>query len=225
VLSRSAPASSLEFPPGKRTLNLTICDLRPLSTRFSGVSTTMWGNVIFLLLPWESVPLQPPQPLPRILDFGEAGVGVFTFCSSAGILLAKEEMGMDKRALWSRILGIVALILIVVGLVLISSVGRRLEFGFLVLLGIILAAAGAFLSRSSGRKLVLWGAGVYVATWVPPIAGVVVSALKGGEPPAEPPALITITVLAGFLSLLAIVGGTTKILLGKQPAAPPNPGS
>jgi ABC-type iron transport system FetAB permease component len=169
----------------------------------------------------------PFNPASRFLasSTGEAGVGVFTFCSSAGILMAKEERGMDKRALWSRILGIVALMLIVVGFVLISSVGRRLEFGFLVLLGIILAAAGAFLSRSSGRKLVLWGAGVYVATWVPPIAGVVMSALKGGEPPAEPPALISITVLAGFLSLLAIVGGTIKILLGKQPTAPPTPGS
>jgi hypothetical protein len=131
-------------------------------------------------------------------------------------------MGMDKRALWSRILGIIALVLIVVGCGLILNVGRRLEYGSLMLLGIILAAAGAFLSRGSSRKLVLWGTGVYAATWIPAFAVGVISAFKGGEKPVEPPILITITVIAGISSLIAIVVGTIGILLEeKRPASPP----
>ncbi len=128
---------------------------------------------------------------------------------------------MDKRARWSKIIGIVALIFMVVGFGLIMGGGRRLEYGSLVLLGIILAAAGAFLSRSSSRKLVLWGAGVYAATWIPAFAVGVISALKAGEKPVEPPILITLTVIAGILSLLTIVGGTIGILQEeKRPASP-----
>ena len=67
--------------------------------------------------------------------------------------------GFLKRALWSKILATVALTLIAVGWGLITAVGLRLGYGFLLLFGIVLAAAGAFLSRSSSRKLVLWGAG------------------------------------------------------------------
>jgi len=133
--------------------------------------------------------------------------------------------GFLKRALWSRNLGIIALVLIVVGYGLITSGGRRLEYGSLMLLGIILAAAGAFLSRSSSRKLVLWGAGVYAATWIPPFAVGVISALRGGEKPVEPPILITITVIAGILSLIAIVVGTIGILLEEKRSASPPMGS
>ena len=133
-----------------------------------------------------------------------------------------KYIGFLKRALWSKNLGIIALVLIVVGFGLITGVGRRLEYGFLVLLGIILAAAGAFLSRSSSRKLVLWGAGIYAATWIPAFAVGVISTLRGGEKPVEPPILITITVIAGILSLIAIVVGTIGILLEeKRPASPP----
>ncbi len=128
---------------------------------------------------------------------------------------------MEKRALWSKILVAVALMLMTVGFLLITAGGRRLEYGSLVLIGIILAAAGSFLSKSSSRKLVLWGAGVYAATWIPAFAVGVISALKSGEKPVEPPILITITVIAGILSLLAIVGGTIGILLEeKRPASP-----
>ena len=66
---------------------------------------------------------------------------------------------MDKRPLWSKIIGIVALMLMVVGFGLIMGGGRRLEHGGLLVFGIILAAVGAIISESSSRKLVLWGAG------------------------------------------------------------------
>jgi hypothetical protein len=187
------------------------------------------GHVDFPGVPDLSVLEQRPGDFLSVQGVDDVHVRppqAFTFRSFDEILLAGKEMGMAKRALWSRILGIIALILIVVGYSLISGGGRRLEYGSLMLLGIILAATGAFLSRSSGRKLVLWGAGVYAATWIPALAGGVISALKGGEPPVVPPIIITITVIAGILSLLAIVVGTIGILLGeKQPAPPPSPGS
>ncbi|MCG7852585.1 MAG: hypothetical protein MIO92_08690 [Methanosarcinaceae archaeon] len=129
---------------------------------------------------------------------------------------------MDKRALWSKIIGIVALMLMVVGFGLIMGGSRRLGYGSLVFLGIILAAASAFLSGSSSRKLVLWGAGVYAAIWIPAFVLSVISALKAGEKPVEPPILITLTVIAGILSLLTIVVGTIGNLLDdRRPASPP----
>jgi len=128
---------------------------------------------------------------------------------------------MDKRSLWSKIIGIVALMLMVVGFGLIMGGGRRLEYGGLLLFGIILAAACAIISESSSRKLVLWGAGVYAATWIPTFAVGVISGLKGKELFVHP-IFIAIIVIIGSLSQIAIVVGTIGILLEKKrPASPP----
>jgi hypothetical protein len=122
---------------------------------------------------------------------------------------------MDKSALWSRILGVVALILIVLSLL--AGPGTS----YLMLLGNILAAACAILSRRSSRKLVLWGAGVYAVTIIPWLAMVLISESRGMWP-VVPPIFISITFIVRILSLIAIVVGTIGILLqGKRPASPP----
>jgi len=128
---------------------------------------------------------------------------------------------MDKRALWSKILAIVALLLMVVGFGLIMVVGRRLEYGALLLFGIILAAAGAIISESSSRKLVLWGAGGTAAAMTPAFVLGLISGLKGKEPFVHP-IFIAIVVIFGCLSQIAIVVGTIGVLLEeRRPASPP----
>jgi hypothetical protein len=132
-------------------------------------------------------------------------------------------MGMDKRALWSKILATVALMLMAVGFVLITVVGRRAGFWALMVLGFIVAAAGAILSKSSSRKLVLWGAGGTAATMAFGIVAGVISGLRGKiETPDLHPVIIAIIVLVGTLGQITIVVGIIGILLEeKRPASPP----
>lgn len=130
---------------------------------------------------------------------------------------------MDKRALWSKILATVALMLMVVGFGLLTAGGRRLGYGFLLLFGIILAAASAIIGKNSSRKLVLWGAGGTAAAMAPGIVAGVISVLRGKiETPDPHPVIIVFIVLVGALSQIAIVVGIIGILLEeKRPASPP----
>ena len=124
---------------------------------------------------------------------------------------------MDKRALWSKIIGIVALMLMVVGFGLIMGGGRRLEHGGLLVFGIILAAVGAIISESSSRKLVLWGAGGTAASMIPGLISGLINGLRGNvETPDPHPIIMAIIVLVGFLSQAAIVFGTIGIILRER---------
>jgi hypothetical protein len=130
-------------------------------------------------------------------------------------------MGMDKRALWSKVFAAVALALMAVGWVLITLVGHRLGYGTLLVFGIVLATTGAFFSESSSRKLVLWGAGGTAAAMAPGFALGIISGLEGKAPFVHP-IFIAIIVIMGGLSQIAIVVGTIGILLEeKRPASPP----
>ena len=130
---------------------------------------------------------------------------------------------MIKQALWSKIIGIVALMLMVVGIGLIMGGGRRLEYGGLWLMGIILAAAGAIMSESPFRKIVLWGAGGTVAAMAPGlIAGILAGLKRRVETPEPHPIIIIISVIIGFLSQIALFGGTVGVLLDARPVSSPS---
>ena len=131
---------------------------------------------------------------------------------------------IQQRGLWSKILGAVALPLMVVGFGLIMGGGRRLEYGGLVVLGIMLAAAGAIMSESSSRKLVLWGVGGTAAAMAPGLISGLMLGLKGVRVETfDPhPIIIVIIIIVGLLSQIAIIVGTFGILLeGKRPGSPP----
>ena len=131
--------------------------------------------------------------------------------------------GILKRALWSKILVVVALMLMAVGFVLITAGGRTAGLWALTVFGIIAAVAGAILSKSSSRKIILWGAGGTVAAMAPGAILGLISGLRGKlETPDLHPVNIAIIVLVGTLSQIAIVGGVIGILLEKKrPASPP----
>lgn len=132
-------------------------------------------------------------------------------------------MATRKQALWSKFYGIAALILMVVGFGLVMSGGRRLEYGGLWLLGIILAAAGALISESWFRKIVLWGAGGTLVAMAPGlITGIMVGMRRTIETPDPHPILVALSVIIGFLSQIALFGGTVAMLLDeKRTESPP----
>jgi len=125
-----------------------------------------------------------------------------------------------KQALWSKIYGIGALMLMIVSFGLVVSGGRRLEYGGLWLLGIVLAAGGAIISESKFRKIVLWGAGGTVVAMAPGlILGIVIGLNRKVETPEPNPIMIIISVIIGFLSQVALLSGTVGILLDVKPMA------
>lgn len=131
-----------------------------------------------------------------------------------------KDTAIHKQALWSKLYGIAALMLMVVGSGLVMGGGRRLEYGGLWLLGIVLAAGGAIMSESKFRKIVLWGAGGTVVAMAPGLISGIVAGLKRKiETPEPNPIMIIISVIIGFLSQLALFGGTVGILLEAKPMA------
>ena len=134
-----------------------------------------------------------------------------------------KDTASRKQALWSKLYGIAALILMVVGFGLVMGGGRRLEYGGLWLLGIILAAAGALISESWFRKIVLWGAGGTLVAMAPGLIDGIVSGLKRTVETPEPhPIIIALSLIIGFLSQIALFGGTVAMLLDeKRTASPP----
>lgn len=143
-------------------------------------------------------------------------------------------MGMDKRALWSKIFVAVALILTVRGWVPLLgwyidketslTVGLISGTNFLIL-GNILAVIGAILSKSSRRKLVLWGVGGITAGTAFGIARVTFAASTGKELPV-PPIIISAGILTfNLFQILVIIGAILILLEPRRPASPPSPGS
>ena len=134
-----------------------------------------------------------------------------------------KDTASRKQALWSKLYGIAGLILMVVGFGLVMGGGRRLEYGGLWLLGIILAAAGALISESWFRKIVLWGAGGTLVAMAPGLIDGIVSGLKRTVETPEPhPIIIALSLIIGFLSQIALFGGTVAMLLDeKRTESPP----
>jgi hypothetical protein len=134
-----------------------------------------------------------------------------------------KSAGVHKRALWSKIIGIAALMLMVVGIGLIMGGGRKLEYGGLWVLGIILAVAAAIMSRCPSRKLVFWGAGGTAAAMAPGLILGLISGLRGQVATPDPnPAILVIIVVVGILSEIAIGAGVIGLLLDRgRPASPP----
>lgn len=140
---------------------------------------------------------------------------------------------MDKRALWSKILVAVALILMVRGWVPILdlilnktdlTVAHGSAAGFL-LLGNIIAFVGAILSKSSRRKLVLWGEGGVAAGMAFGVAKVMFAASTDKELPVPPIITSAVTFSFHFAQLVIIVGAILVLLERKRSTPPPNPGS
>ena len=93
-------------------------------------------------------------------------------------------MGMQKRTLWLKIL-LAVVLMCRRGWLLILGVGLKLRFVEFVL-GTLLAFAGAILSKSSRRKLLLWGAVGTAAGMALGIARVSFTGLTDKEPPRIP---------------------------------------
>ena len=141
---------------------------------------------------------------------------------------------MSKRALWSKILVAVALILTVRGWVPFLgwyidketslTVGVVSGANYLML-GNILAFIGAILNKSSRRKLVLWGVGGIAAGTAFGIARVTFAALTDKELPV-PPIIISAGIVSfNLFQILVIIGAILILLEPRHAASPPSPGS
>jgi hypothetical protein len=140
---------------------------------------------------------------------------------------------MDRRMLWSKILVAIALILMVRGWVPILdliinktslTVGHGSAASFL-LLGNILAFIGAILSKSSLRKLVLWGEGGIAAGIAFGIARVTYAAFTDRELPVPPIFISAVTFSYHLVQLVIIVGAILIVLERKRSTPPLSPSS
>jgi hypothetical protein len=122
-------------------------------------------------------------------------------------------MGMDKRALWSRILVIIGLMLM--------GIGYR--YPVLILPGIMVATVGAILSKSPRRKILLWGAGIVAAGLA---AGFIFGIIVGMTGKTRIPSLPIFIGIPSFFGVIITAIGAIAILTDKkQPASPSSPGS
>ena len=141
---------------------------------------------------------------------------------------------MGKRLLWSKILVAVALIFTVRGLIPIWGWYINKEAGLTVglgsgatflILGNILAFIGAILSKSSRRRLVLWGVGGTAAGTAFGIARVTFSAFTDKDLPVPPIIISAVTFSFNLVQIVIIIGAILLLLELKRPATLPDPNS
>ncbi len=141
---------------------------------------------------------------------------------------------MDKRSLWSKIFVAVASILTVRGLVPLwgwyihreASLPVGLSSGVtFLLLGNILALIGAILSKSSRRKLLLWGVGGAAAGMALGIARVTFSAFTDKDLPVPPIIGNAVAVSFNLVQIVLIIGAILLLLEPKRPATLPSQNS
>jgi hypothetical protein len=126
-------------------------------------------------------------------------------------------MGMDKRALWSRIL-------VIIGLMFIAL---TYSYGAFEIPGIIVATVGAILSKSPRRKILLWGAGIVAAAFAAMLIWAIIYGMSGKTRITETDLMHAVPKFIGVpfvLGIVIIAIGAIAILMDKRrtgPASPP----